>query len=260
MIDFRKYLDIAKTAAESASKALRRVDLENILNSNGRDVKHFADITSEKTIIEILNKLSDYPILSEESGQYPKIASNDYVWVVDPLDGTVNFSRGIKFTCISIALWLGNEPVLGVVYDFNHEELFTGIVGQGAYCNDLSIYASDVNDSTKAVLATGFPVNRDFSSNAIMGFLKKIQSYKKIRLLGSAGLSLAYVACGRCDAYFEEDIMIWDVAAGMALVKAAEGMVSYQSNFKKKWALAVRAGATFRHNRGGSRDTLRIFR
>ena len=106
-------------------------------------------------------------MLSEEdaTSRHGEVPRDGYFWLVDPLDGTLNFSQGIKFACVSIALWHRDDPVLGVIYGlfFNHEEVFWGIVGQTALCNDSKIFPSNVNDPSKAVLATGFPVNRDFS-------------------------------------------------------------------------------------------------
>jgi len=243
---FQQYLEIAESAAKAAGARLRNIDREHVLNTNGRDVKHLADITSEQLIVEILSNSSKFSILSEEGGQYGSQTPGDYIWVVDPLDGTVNFSQDIKFACISIALWRGDDPVLGVVYDFNHEELFSGIVGRGAWCNNLRIDASSVRNPAQAILATGFPVARDFSYGALKKFMQQIKAFKKIRLLGSAALSLAYVACGRCDAYTEEDIMFWDAAAGIALVKSAGGFVRHHESPRKNWAKTVLAGETFR--------------
>ncbi|HIF10878.1 MAG TPA: inositol monophosphatase, partial [Sneathiellales bacterium] len=116
-------------------------------------------------------------------------------------------------------------PVLGVVYDFNRDELFTGIVGRGAQCNGLAIRPSSTQRQQEAVLGTGFPVSRDFAASALREFIEQIRNFRKVRLLGSAALSLSYVACGRLDVYTEENIMLWDVAGGCALVKAAGGRV-----------------------------------
>ncbi len=115
-------------------------------------------------------------------------------------------------------------PLFGVVYDFNREELFTGIVGEGAWLNDLPISISTTKNASNAILATGFPTSSDFSKDALLKVVDNIKRYQKIRLLGSAALSLAYVACGKVDVFQEKNIKIWDVAAGIALVKAAGGM------------------------------------
>jgi len=181
-------------------------------------------VASEKQIVSILSKKSLFPVLSEEMGkvwspeQFP-----DYHWIVDPLDGSFNYWKDIPLCCVSVGLWRGSNPVLGAIYDFNRNELFTGIVGQGAWLNNMPMRVSNLSDQKKSVLCTGFPVSTDFSTSPIQQFISFVQNFKKIRLIGSASLSLAYVACGRVDAYFERDIKIWDVAAGIALVRSAGG-------------------------------------
>lgn len=242
---WQKELELAKVAAKKAGDLLK--DLQNkpvsVLNTNGRDVKLCADRESEKVIIQKLEASSPYAILAEESGEHGSLDLDTAIWVVDPLDGTVNFSRGMLFSCVSIALWYESQPVLGVVYDFNHEELFSGIVGIGAWSNDKAVSVSNVTEKNKAILATGFPVNRDFESAPIRKFLNSIREFKKVRLLGSAALSLAYVASGRVDAYNEEDIMFWDVAAGIALVCAAGGWIEIKKSSNNKWARYVKCAA-----------------
>jgi len=242
---WQKELELAKTAAKTAGNLLRELQRKpaHILNADGRDLKLHADRESEKVIIQGLKAASSYMILAEESGEHGSLDSDTAMWIVDPLDGTINFSRGMSLSCVSIALWRQNHPVLGVVYDFNRDELFSGIVGEGAWCNDETVVVSNVTNTNKAILTTGFPVNRDFESASIRDFLNSIQEFKKIRLLGSAALSLAYVACGRVDAYTEEDIMLWDVAAGIALVMAAGGWVEIKNSSRKKWARHVRCAA-----------------
>ena len=238
--------ELAKQTARTAAGTLQAVNRNDILNLAGRDIKHRADLETEKIIFNILGKNSEYPLLTEESGQHGNVHTDSPVWIIDPLDGTLNYTRGIGFCCVSIALWQRDKPILGVVFDFNREELFSGLVGQGAWCNEKPIVVSNIECPAKAVLTTGFPVNRDFSSGAIKDFLVQVQQFKKIRLLGSAALSLAYVACGRVDAYTEEDIMLWYVAAGIALVKAAGGFVLVNDSKHKQWAKNVWAGKVFR--------------
>lgn len=217
--------DTASLAVENVLKDLPitqevRLDLD-------RDIKLEADYKLEKAIIDNIVLQSEYPILSEERGIVKgKETDTDYRWIIDPLDGSLNFYRGIPLCCISIGFWKGLNPLLGVVFDFNRHETFTGLVGRGAWLNGVSIKASDVAEKSKAVLCTGFPVSSDFSKAPLTDFVDDVRIFKKIRLFGSAALSLAYVACGRADCYRENSIKIWDVAAGLALVKAAGGIVS----------------------------------
>jgi len=226
--DLHNFLDISvKIAKEAALSILPDID-GNVTTDFRRDVKIKADTNLNKIIIERLTEKSPYPVLSEED-EFPenKLTYDGYHWIVDPLDGSLNFSRTIPLCCISIALWREMEPIFGVVYDFNRDEMFTGLVGEGAWMNGKQINISIVEDKNNAILCTGFPVNTDFSDKALLDFVREVQSYKKIRLLGSAALSLAYVASGRADIYHENGIAIWDVAAGIAIVKASGGAVQF---------------------------------
>lgn len=245
-MNWQAELELAKKTAKLAGDHLGKLQREpaQVLSAAGRDLKVQADRESEKLILQTLAPEISHPVLAEETGEHGALESGAAIWIVDPLDGTVNFSRGIPLFCVSIALWRSEEPILGVVYDVGHDELFSGVVGEGAWCNDKTISVSDVNSPEQAILATGFPVNRNFDADPLRKFLAQVQSFKKVRLLGSAALSLAYVACGRVDAYVEEDIMLWDVAAGIALVKAAEGWVSVENSGRHKWARNVICAAT----------------
>lgn len=224
------WLALAVSAVRGAGALLLRSRGEAMLvtSADGRDIKLALDRESEELIVALLSKDADFPILSEEMGKAwdPK-AFPDYHWIVDPLDGTFNYWKDVPLNCVSIGLWCGNQPILGVIYDFNRDELFTGIVGEGAWLNGLPVQIGEVPVPAKAVLCTGFPVSTDFSDTAIRQFISFVRDYKKIRLLGTAALSLAYVASGRIDAYCERDIKIWDVAAGIAIVEAAGGESRY---------------------------------
>ena len=220
-------LELAKNAVYKAGSTL--IEQQNLARqvhqSEARDVKIKGDLLSETIIVESLQLNSSFPILSEEAGIIGKIDREQYLWIVDPIDGSLNYSNGIPFFCISVALWKGNEPILGVIFDFFRNELFSGIIGEGAWLNETAIKTSKIKKKKEAILCTGFPIRTDFSDEGITKFVKQMQAYKKIRLLGSAALSLAYVACGRVDAYMEENIMLWDVGAGCAIVKAAGGEI-----------------------------------
>ena len=230
-----QYLSIAKEAVMTAGKYLSEYERADISvdSSHGKDVKLSADRESEDIIVEILKSKSDFPILSEESGSTNENANSSSLrWIVDPLDGSVNFFRDIPNCCVSIALSEKEIPVLGVIYDFNRDDLFTGFAEGGAWLNDSAISVSSVDAAEKAVLFTGFPVNTDFSSNAIHNYVEQVRVFKKVRLIGSAALSLAYVAAGRADAYFEKDIMLWDIAAGLAIVAGAGGRYTIETTEK----------------------------
>ena len=205
----------------------------------GKEVKLIADRELNFVMLQKLKKLSSFNILSEENDE-KVLNKNDYNWILDPLDGSFNYLRGIPLYCISLGLWMGNEPILGVIYDLTQDDIYHGIIGENAYKNKIKISVSRVNLSSDAVLCTGFPVNYSYSKDNVINFVNNVQNYKKIRLFGSAAMSLSFVACGRVDAYIEDDIMIWDVAAGIAIVKAAGGQVDF-TNGRLNNSLIVRA-------------------
>lgn len=227
MRELEKWLLIAEKAVCRAGMFLSQAKVKDkkIRADLGKDVKISADLHSEKIIIDILRAKTEFDILTEERGFLPGGSEKRLLWIVDPLDGTMNFLRGIPISCVSVGLWRGKRPLLGVIYDFNKNELFSGIAGKIAFLNQRRVKVSAVSEEANAVLCTGFPVNTYFSSNAILKFTKQIQSYKKVRLIGSAALSLAYVAAGRADVYHENNIMLWDIAAGAAIVTGSGGKV-----------------------------------
>ena len=215
---------IAKEACSLASEYLRSQNTGMIENEAGKDIKLVNDKQSESIIIERLSE-TGIPILSEECGLTSgKSVSSGYIWIVDPLDGSANYVKGMRdLTCVSIALWEDGKPVLGVVNRYEKNEIFSGVVGEKAFLNNDVINTSNVRALENAVLATGFPVKRSYSNDNLGKFIKSIQQFKKIRMLGAAALMGSFVACGRVDAYTEEDIMIWDIAAATAIVSAAGG-------------------------------------
>lgn len=237
--EIHTYLSIAKSAASLAGDFLSRRIPSNIkVNlAKGKDIKIAADVDSEEIILKYLIANSKFSILSEERGFVPG-ENQDCVWIVDPLDGTMNYFKGIPLCCVSIGLWHKNTPLLGVVNNFNTNELCSGIVGEGAWIEDARISVSDINQKQKAVLCTGFPANADFSKDALNHFMEDVCLYKKIRMIGSAALSICYVACGKVDVYYEKDIMLWDIAGGIPIVLGAGGLADYK-NAQKRYSCDV---------------------
>ena len=236
----------AKQAAYTAGKCLRRgsKQLRTIHFQDDKDVKLKADIESEELIRKHLTQRFNFPIIGEEQGGDPSLLQGDEpYWIVDPLDGTYNYLRHNQTTCVSIGLWRGIDPILGIIYDFNRDELFGGIADGQFKINRKSITPNWATKIDHAVLFTGFPAGRDFSTKALESFIDHIQRFKKIRMIGSAALALAYVAAGRGDAYFEEGINLWDIAAGIALVKAAGGAVKTTLNPSNPFSINVWATA-----------------
>ena len=223
-IDFTKELKIAKKAAVEAGNFLRKnkYNLNKTISSSNRDIKLRADIEAEKIIKDIINKESCYAILAEESGISTE-ESYKNIWVVDPLDGTANYSRNIPLCCVSIALLSNTKPVLGVIYDFNNDELYEGSINTSACLNGQVISVSKTQKSKEGILVTGLPNDTDYSDEAMMEMIKNFQNWRKVRMIGSAALASVYVASGKADLYIENKSYLWDIAAGAAIVNAAGG-------------------------------------
>lgn len=224
MSDLRDLLAMAEAAAAAAGAALmaNRAAWSVVAAEEGREVKIDADKQAEALILEMLKHASPFPIISEEAGWARAQARGDrFIWAVDPLDGSVNYLRHYPHCAVSIALLDAGAPVLGVVDCFVLGERFTGIVGDGAWLNGAPVRVSDIADPAAGILQTGVPARASDSSMTL--FEQRLRTWRKVRMIGSAATALAYVAAGRAEAYRESGSMIWDVAAGCALVRAAGG-------------------------------------
>lgn len=231
-------LALAQTAAFAAAELLRRdyLDDAQVTVDLGKDLKTRADLAAQELIIQHLQS-SGLPVIAEEGANAITVGINTDrpIWLVDPLDGTLNFTRGFAMAAVSIALWDKGAPVLGVIHEIHHGRIFSGVIGQGAWIDGNPMAVSTVDEIPKAILATGFSSGRRYDSDSLLRFVHSVQSYKKVRMLGSAALMLAHVAAGHFDVYEEDDIYLWDVAAGLALVVAAGGrftMVPGSGDFK----------------------------
>ncbi|HUP58612.1 MAG TPA: inositol monophosphatase family protein [Bdellovibrionota bacterium] len=235
-------LAIAKEAACAGRAALRssREEATVVTADLSRDLKIQGDCMAEEKILAIL-KSTGIPVLTEESGSVGGADSGGPRWIVDPLDGTVNFARKIPLSCTSIGLWEGDKPVLGVIADQDRDELFWGLEGAGAFLNGEPIRPSVTRSKERGILCTGLPVAGSFAREGIESFIRASSAFKKVRLFGSAALSLAYVACGRADAYGERGVRIWDVAAGFAILRAAGGRTNHETVGNDPTILAVKA-------------------
>lgn len=230
-----KIIDLAVESVKMASIHIRSCLNSNkidIISSIGKDIKLKNDIESENIIIGNISKYSSYPIISEEkkSISYKMIRTEKYYWVIDPIDGTYNYSRTIPLSCISVALWSGSSPIVGVVYDFNSEKLYQGLSNKCLLVNGKEMVVSENENINNSVICSGLPTMRSFSNASLMQFADILQQFKKVRFIGSAALSLAWVASGLVDVYAEENIYFWDVAAGLALVKASGGDYYFETN------------------------------
>ncbi len=222
-------LNIAIRAARAAGNVIiRQVDHAQDLSSNEKGKNDFVtevDRQAEAVIIDtILKAYPKHAIHAEESGTQGK---SDYVWIIDPLDGTTNFLHGFPHYAVSIALRHKDKLVQGVVYDPLRQELFTTSRGEGAYLNDRRIRVSKRKHLQGALLGTGFPFRENADLEQYTEILKKLFPLTAgIRRAGSAALDLAYVACGRLDGFWEFGLKPWDIAAGALLIEEAGGVVS----------------------------------
>jgi len=216
--------DLAVNAAIEAGNFLNKNKSEEkeIHEEKGRDIKLIIDQDTEKLIRSNL-QVTDIPILGEEYGG--DIADGKY-WVIDPIDGTANYFRGLDECCVSIALMENDEALIGVIYNFNNDQMYTAVKNHGAFLNNTKISVSDIASRDKASITTGFPASESIESS--MSFLENLKGWKKVRMFGSAALSCAYVASGKCDYYAEKGVYLWDIAAGICLVKEAGGFADFK--------------------------------
>jgi len=236
MIDLDLCLDTAKSAALLAGEFLLKARTNDIkvLYNKDRDIKLQIDLDTENIIKEFLSSHSSFSILGEETG-LSRGELREFYWVVDPLDGTSNFFRDIPICCVSIALMHHVNPVLGVIYDFNHEDLYFGHQESKAYLNNQEIHVSSLSQKSESTLATGIPAKTNYTDNEFSKMISDFQSWKKIRMIGSAAMAAVYVAAGKAEMYKENGIFLWDVAAGAAIVNSAGGKISLknlQSDFR----------------------------
>ncbi len=209
-------LNLMIKACEKASKVLIRdfgeIEKLQVSKKGPLDFVTNSDLKTEKIIIEELSRgRPDYSILSEENGE-KKNKDNKNTWIIDPIDGTVNFLHGIPHFATSIALKYENEIVSGLIFDPIKDEMFYAEKNNGAYLNNKRIRVSKKNNIRECLFATSGAIEKkiDFS----------------FRKSGSAALDMAYIACGRYDGYFQKNLHLWDIAAGLVLVEEAGGVIN----------------------------------
>lgn len=194
--------------------------------SNVNDLVTQADNESEQAIFEIIKeKYPTHCILSEESGEF--IMDNHTKWIIDPIDGTVNFANGIPLCCVSIGVEQDGKIVLAAVYNPFMNEFFFAEKGNGATLNDTKIKVSDKEDLGRSCLVTGFPYSYlDHPNGPLQVFDRLLKKNIPIRRLGSAAIDLCWVAAGRFDGFYEHNLKSWDSAAGFLIVEEAGGIVT----------------------------------
>lgn len=224
-------LNVAIKAARAAGALINRAALDvesvRIAQKQVNDFVTEIDQAAEKAIIETL--LTAYPghgILAEESGQEFGAKNSDYVWIIDPLDGTTNFIHGLPVYCVSIALAYRGKIEHAVVYDPSRNNLFTATRGRGAFLNDRRIRVSKRAQMRDCLIGTGFPFRQGDNFKAFMAMVTDVMPrVAGVRQSGSAALDMAYVAAGFADGFFHNGLSIWDIAAGSLLITEAGGLV-----------------------------------
>jgi len=221
-----KVADIARKAgdfimAERANFSAGKVEVK------GRnDFVSYVDKGAERIIVDELKQLLPEAAFIAEEGTEAREDAR-YRWVIDPLDGTTNFIHGMPFFAVSIALIDGDDPVVGVVYELNRDEMFTAWKGGGAWLNGKRISVSETTDVSASLIGTGFPYYDYARLDGYIELFRHLMQFSRgIRRPGSAATDLAYVACGRFDAFYEYGLSPWDVAAGILLVTEAGGSVT----------------------------------
>lgn len=214
----------ARAAGNVLLRNMHKLDALNVVEKDRLDYASEVDGHAETAIIKELRRATpDYAILGEEGGAQ---GSGRFTWVIDPLDGTSNYLRGIPHYCVSIALVENGEPVHGVIFDPLRNELFTASRGGGATLNDKKMRVAERKELHGAMLLTGFPPRERKNLAAQLKCIEALLvDAEDIRRTGSAALDLAYVAAGRADAYFESGVKPWDIAAGVLMVREAGGKV-----------------------------------
>jgi len=223
-------LDLAVAAARAAG-VLLRTHFGTALNVNAleaHDIKLELDVQSQALITGmILDQFPDHAIYGEEG--LAGNQSSPFHWIVDPIDGTVNFFYGIPHFCISIALREGSTLILGVIYDPIRDELWQVRKGEPAFLNGKPCAVSTRATIPEAILSVGFSKTKTTIDSGLPLFQDLVYRARKCRLMGSAALDMAYVASGRLDGYIEQSVSLWDVAAGILLVEAAGGTVKMET-------------------------------
>ncbi|HEY3417500.1 MAG TPA: inositol monophosphatase family protein [Armatimonadota bacterium] len=230
------YLEIAVAAVQAAG-ALQREGWRKpalVRERLRHDIKLQMDVDCEELIRGMITRaFPDHAILGEEGGG--KIPADTPTWIVDPLDGTVNYSRQVPHFCSSVAVQIAGKPVAGAVYDPIIDELYTASQGHGAFLNGEQIRVSAVTEIAAANVGMGFAKSVETIAHTFREMQTLARTVHKLRIMGSAALDLAYVACGRYDGFLEFGLRTWDIAAGMLLITEAGGRVFLESVGEYAW-------------------------
>lgn len=242
----QKHLEVAIEAAKAgAQELMSRRDRRIVKEKQPKDLVTDADLASQAAIRSILlSAFDDYAFVGEEEGEHdpPDAVRNNTpnsppCWVVDPLDGTVNYVHRLQSFAVSIGLYAAGRARLGVIYDPVGDELFAAVDGQGATCNGEPIHVGKCNDIGNALVACSFPAGVRGGDPEVTRFIKILESCRSLRRLGSCALNMCYVASGRLDAYWATSIAPWDCAAGVVISREAGAtLTSYDGGLFEDWS------------------------
>jgi myo-inositol-1(or 4)-monophosphatase len=237
--DLAQYLAAAWEAASTAGRLIRdNSEAPKEISFKGAiDLVTSIDRESEKLTVEVLHRsFPSHSILAEEDTELTG-SENSHRWIIDPLDGTTNFAHGYPHFCVSIALEIDGQVLLGLIYDPLRGECFHAIKGEGATLNGKRIHVSRTTELDKSLLATGFPYDRrERADEYLIAFKRFMTRSQGVRRNGSAALDLCFVACGRIDGFWEAKLRPWDIAAGAIIVTEAGGaMSSYSGDAFSIW-------------------------
>ncbi|MBM4128679.1 MAG: inositol monophosphatase [Nitrospira sp.] len=249
----KEFLDTAVRAARLAGETvldqLGKISKRDIDLKQASDFVTSVDRQSEKLIItSIKERFPDHHILAEES--IKESAGEAYRWIIDPLDGTTNFIHGYPVFSVSIALERREEIILGVTFDPLRNEIFSCEKGEGAFLNGNKIKVSEISNVKNSLITTGFPFRNKVLIDSYLRLFKNLfLRVSDMRRAGSAALDLAYLACGRCDGFFEIGLSPWDIAAGSLLIEEAGGVISdFSGGSGYLWTGNIVAGNQIVHN------------
>ncbi len=241
----KHYLDAAENAARAAGQSLRKNfgHSQHVNAALAHDIKLAIDVQTQELITKmLLNQFPEHALYGEEGIVGDQ--SSEYQWVVDPLDGTVNYFYRIPHFCVSIALRWKGEIIVGVIYDPMRDEIWSGQKGEKPRLNGQPFRVSDRAELSEAVVSVGLAKTYQSIDSNLPFFETMLHRARKCRVLGSAALDMAYVACGRLDAYIERGISLWDIAAGWILVETAGGTVDLRplEDMKDKYSIVASNG------------------
>jgi len=241
----KHYLDAAEKAARAAGDLLRKNfhQSKRVNAAEAHDIKLEIDVITQELITRsLLKEFPQHALYGEEGIVGDQLS--EHQWIVDPLDGTVNYFYGIPHFCVSIAFRFQGEIIAGVIYDPMRDEMWCGQKGEKPRLNGHHFRVSERAELGEAVISIGLSKTGEMIDSNLPLFGEMVHRVRKCRVLGSAALDMAYVACGRFDAYIERGISLWDIAAGWLLIESAGGKVDLRprEDMKDKYSIVASNG------------------